>query len=83
MSEQKTRLTWEDGQYNTKNGSAGGLRLFAVTWKSRREDPNWLMRCELIGFTGREWKDDDITVLQAKAEQLLATWLAKVNGSPL
>lgn len=83
MSEIKTRLTWEDGQYTTKNGKAGDLRLFAITWKSRREEPNWLMRCDLPGYTGREWKHDDETVLQAKAETLLDTWLARVNGSPL
>lgn len=83
MPETRNRLTWADGQYATQNGYAANLRLFAVTWKSRREDPNWLMRSDLPGFAGREWKGDDIDVLKAKAEELLAAWLATVNGSPL
>jgi hypothetical protein len=73
-------LTWEPGSYNTHTGSAGGVRLFSVTWKSRREDPNYLMRSDLPGYEGREWKDDDREKLQARAEQLLSQWLAKVGG---
>jgi hypothetical protein len=76
------RLTWADGKFSTKDGYAGGVRLFAITWKTHREDPSWLMRSDLPGLTGREWKDNDIAVLQDEAEELLALWLAKVNGLP-
>lgn len=73
------RLTWEDGAYNSCTGLAGGFRLFSITWKSRRADPNWLMRCDLPGLAGREWKNDEQDVLKAEAEDLLAAWLRRVD----
>lgn len=73
-------LTWKPGQYNTHTGSAADLRLFSVTWKSRREDPNWLMRSDLPGFEGREWKNDDLAELQGLASAVLAAWLSKITG---
>lgn len=76
-----TRLTWKPGPYSTCTGLADGLRLFGITWKSQREQPNWLMRSELPGLAGREWKDDDREKLQAEAERLLDEWLAKIGDS--
>ncbi len=75
-----TRIEWQDGQYNTKYGVVDGLRLFSITWKSRSEDPNWLMRCDLPGYDGREWKNNDDRMLKGAAESTLALWLAKVGG---
>jgi hypothetical protein len=80
MDESKARLTWQAGQYTTHHGTAGGLRLFSITWKSRREEPNWLMRTDLPGHAGREWKNDDMAALQAQAERILADWLTRVGG---
>jgi hypothetical protein len=74
-----SKLTWTAGQYNTYQGQASGVRLFAVSWKSRREDPNYLMRSDLPGVY-EEWKHDDLDVLKAEAERVLADWLAKVAG---
>jgi hypothetical protein len=79
VTDKKTRLTWIEDPYSYV-GSAGDVRLFSVTWRSRREDPCWLMRSELPGFTGREWKADDKDALLARAEELLGFWLAKVGG---
>ena len=73
-------IVWKDAPYNTKYGLVGGLQLFAVTWKSRREDPSWLMRCELPGLLGQEWKDDDIEALKTKAAEVLEDWLRRVFG---
>jgi hypothetical protein len=84
MPKQVKRLTWKDGQYSTTEGFAGrgqGVRLFAITWKSRREAPNWLMRCDLPGFTGQEWKDNDKDVLKSRAEAILASWLESVGSA--
>lgn len=82
MSEEtRTLLTWLAGQYGTFTGQAGETRLFRVSWKSRREDPNYLMRTDLPGVY-REWANDDLGVLKATAEQVLAAWLAKVAQSP-
>jgi hypothetical protein len=80
MSDVK-RLTWQDAQHTTKHGRAGSLRLFTITWKSRREEPNWLMRCDLPGHAGHEWKDDNMVVLQVQAERILDKWLVQV-GQP-
>jgi hypothetical protein len=73
-------LTWAQGQYSTHTGTAGGIRLFSINWKTRREDPNWLMRCDLPGYAGQEWKDDDMDALQASAEEVAAEWIAAVTG---
>lgn len=86
MPKQVERLTWKEGQYTSHRGSAGqgrGVELFTVTWKSRREDPDWLMRCYLPGLTSKEWKDNDLKVLQVRAEAVLSAWLESVNGGPL
>jgi hypothetical protein len=73
-------LTWAAGPYSTHVGTAAGIRLFGITWKSQRENPNWLMRSELPGLAGREWKDDDLQVLQAVADEVLAGWLGQIAG---
>lgn len=75
-------LTWKSGPYSTHSATAAdGTELFIVSWKSQREQPNWLMRSRLPGLGG-EWKHDDLAVLQRRADALLATWLAKVIGLP-
>ena len=74
-------LTWKEGSYSSHVGeAAGGLRLFGITWKSRREDPDWLMRTELPGYAGHEWRDNDRARLQGIAEDVLAAWIAQVTG---
>jgi hypothetical protein len=74
------KIEWQDAPYNTKYGAVGGLQLFAITYKSRSADPNWLMRCELPGMAGQEWKDDDERVLRELAVQVLDAWLQRVFG---
>jgi len=83
MSEVKARLTWVKGDYATYgNGGPGkGVRLFSISYRTARTEPSWKMRCDLPGFTSKEWKDDDEAVLQAKAEQLLANWLDLIGGT--
>ncbi len=84
MSKQVKCLTWEDGRYSTLDGKAGpgkGVRLFTISWHSRRADPNWLMHCDLPGFADKEWKNDDKEALQATAEAVLATWLELIGVS--
>lgn len=78
-TEKGERLTWEDGAHTSCNGFAGGFRLFSITWKSRRQEPNWLMRCDLPGLAGKEWKNDDLDALKAEAADLLAAWLRRVD----
>jgi hypothetical protein len=73
------KITWTADAYSTHHGQVGGVRLFAVSWKSRRGDPNYLMRSDLPGVH-QEWKNDDLDVLKAEAEDILAEWLAKVAG---
>jgi hypothetical protein len=75
-------LTWEAGNYNSYVGLAGGVRLFSITWKTRREAPDWKLRADLTGIAGREWEHDDREFLQARAEEALAAWLARVTGPP-
>lgn len=72
------RLTWTPGQYTSHQGHAGRFHLFTIAWKSRREDPDWIMRSYLPQVSG-EWKDNDKGVLEAKAEEILDRWLAEVS----
>jgi hypothetical protein len=39
------------------------------------------MRCDLPGFTGQEWKDNDKDVLKSRAEAILASWLESVGSA--
>jgi hypothetical protein len=82
VSDEKTRLTWQDEHYSL-DGRAGpgrGVRLFSITWHNTKADPDWLMRSDLPGFAAKTWKDDDQDALQARAEVALAQWLAMING---
>ncbi len=74
------RLTWKDGTYSSSSGSAGGIRLFGISYRTIRSDPSWLMRTELPGYQGKTWRSDDKDDLHAKAEKILAHWLEKVGG---
>lgn len=82
--EKKARLTWK-GKHPTAAGGAGGIVLFTYTWEGRREHPGepWTMWSDLPGFAGSRWRAADPADLEDRAEEILATWLAKVNGSPL
>ena len=73
-------IDWKDSQYATRHGSVSGLQLFTISWKSTREDPNWVMSCSLPGLEGERWRDDHETVLIAKAREVLADWLRRVFG---
>lgn len=77
------RLTWERSTWSGYRGKAGGIELFALHWKTRRESKNYTLKCELPGYMQLSDEHDDAEVLQRQAEKYLATWLAKVNGGPL
>jgi hypothetical protein len=73
-------IEWRRGEYSTYHGYVGPLHAFSYSWKSRREDPNWVMQCTLPGLESRRWADDDPEVLQKQAAEVLATWLRQVFG---
>lgn len=72
-------LTWKRGLHTHSATAADGTELFVITWRSRREEPSWQMRCRLPGLSG-EWKHDDMDELQRQADVILATWLGKITG---
>lgn len=73
-------IVWSEGHHTTCNGRVGPLYLFTISWKSTREDPNWVMSCALPGLEGERWKDDDENVLRERAAGVLAHWLRRVFG---
>lgn len=82
MSTTETALiAWAQGKYNGYEGSAGDIRLFSITWKTQRGDPDWLMRTDLPGMQHKSWKSDDADGLKADAEKVLAAWMARVSGN--
>lgn len=75
-----SRITWKSGQYSSTNGSVGRLALFTISYKTRREDPNYTLSTILEGFKSREWKNDDEGALKAKAEQVLEAFVAELGA---
>jgi hypothetical protein len=80
QAERRDRLTWEAGQYGTQRGKAGGISLFGLHWRTQRNKPNYTLKCELPGLTHTAEEHDDAEYLKGKAEEILAGWLALVNG---
>ena len=75
-----TTLNWREGQYTSSHGYAGPLHVFTISWKTLREDPNWIMACSLPGLEGKRWKHDDREALRERAGRILADWLQQVFG---
>ena len=75
----KTLITWTEGKYSGLTGTAGGVHLFSVNWHTRRDTPDWNMRTDLPGLTGKTWEADDRDELHRLAEKVLAAWLARVS----
>lgn len=73
-------ITWKDSRYATRYGLVSGLQFFTISWKSTRDDPNWVMSSALPGQEGVRWKDNDETVLRALAQTILDDWLRQVFG---
>lgn len=80
MSNEKKLLTWRSASYGGHVGSAGGIDLFAVYWRTRSTDPVYSMRSHLPGAS-RTWKNDSLDVLKGIAEKMLAAWIARVTGA--
>lgn len=74
------RITWKDGGYSSMFGCVGGLRLFSIDWKTRREDLNYLLTTDLDGFSGEKWQDNDADVLKARAEQVLEEYVHRLGA---
>lgn len=75
-----SHITWKSGQYSSTNGSVGRLTLFTISYKTRREDPDYTLSTTLQGFKSREWKNDDEGVLKAKAEKVLEAFVAELGA---
>lgn len=73
-------IDWTEGHHTSRNGRVGPLYLFVISWRSARDDPNWVMRCALPGLEGKRWKDDDENVLRGQAVKVLQDWLQQVFG---
>jgi hypothetical protein len=76
----KTLITWKPGKYSIEQGSAGGVHLFTVAWKTLQSKPDWNMRTKLPDMRGYAWESDSKDELRAIAEGTLAGWLARVQG---
>ena len=76
--ETKTLITWTEKAYGFA-GSAGGIHLFTIGWRPRVSGLDWGLRTDLPGLTRKVWEADDREELYAKAEKVLAAWLARVS----
>ena len=75
-----TLVTWEAGRFAGHTGTAGGVKVLTISWHTRNEDPDYLLRGELPGLYV-EVKGDDLDDLKARGEQEFASWLARVQGA--
>jgi hypothetical protein len=74
------KIVWSTGRHTSRIGQVGSLPLFVISWRSVREDPNWVMSCSLPGLEGKRWKDDDENALGERATGVLEDWLRQVFG---
>lgn len=75
------RVTWKRTDSGSGwKGRAGKLQLFAISWRLRSEDPQYVLSSALLGFEGQRWKDDDPEKLQARAERVLTAWLEEIGA---
>jgi len=80
-------LQWSgnDTPAGTKTGQAGGFTLFTITLVASEEGGEaggaWQMTTMLPGL-GTTWAADDFIALEEIAEESLAGWLHRVQGSP-
>jgi len=76
-----SRITWREREYSGFAGHAGGVHLFSVDWRARREQADWILRTTLPGLAHKAWESDDRAELQRRAEVILDGWLTRVNGT--
>jgi hypothetical protein len=74
------RITWKDGEYASATGHVGRLRLFTISYKTRRADPDFTLSTDLMGFTTQEWKNDDENVLKERAERVLEAFVKELGA---
>ncbi|MFI7125957.1 hypothetical protein ACIBQ1_09705 [Nonomuraea sp. NPDC050153] len=74
------RILWRNAPYSSVNGYVGGMCLFTIDWKIRREDPNHTLRTKLPGLDTQALQDDDANVLKRRAEQVLEEFVHKLGA---
>lgn len=74
------RITWTDDRHGAV-GAVGKLHLFTISYKSRRDDPSWIMQCKLLGFDFEYHKSNDMDELKATAEEILTAFVAELGAT--
>lgn len=80
VAQKPSRITWRAGRFADHRGTVGGVEAFAIHWHTRREDPNYFLNSILPGVRLDD-KSDDLDFLKAKADEVLAAWLARMGGA--
>ncbi len=76
------RIHWIKNKYGDYIGGVnrqGGL--FSITWHTKRDDPNWLLRTTLPSMGHLRAKDDDENMLKLEAEAWLADFVASLGAA--
>ena len=79
-TEKQTRLTWQEGRWQSHEGSAGEVKLFSIHYHTQRGDPAWFLRTELPQLGHMSWKDDSKDALKEMAEKVLDAWLTQIGA---
>ncbi|WP_101790999.1 hypothetical protein [Nonomuraea indica] len=74
------RITWKETKYAGEDGYVGRLRLFSISFGSRRDEPTYRLSSDLQGFSPKAWKDDAADVLKARAERILEAYVRELGA---
>lgn len=77
-----SRIKWTQGAYASKRGNCGGVELFGIHYRTRREQPAYSLSTELpeARLDPERAKNDSPDVLKEYAEQVLDAWLTQIGA---
>lgn len=76
-------IEWRDSTYGGRDGYAGPIHLFTVSWGLIRKDGKpWVLTCTLPGYGSKRWECTDIDAAAALADRLWARWQELVSAAP-
>ena len=71
------QIEWVQGNHTT-TGSLGGISIWSISWHTRRDSPDWVLRCTLPGI--RQIAECATTdEAKARAQRQLAAFLKKIG----
>jgi hypothetical protein len=74
------RISWSSGAYATEYGKIRAIPLFTISYKTKRTDPDWTLRCSLPGLRDELGKFDTMDQAKDRAEHALVEFIEKLGA---